>query len=200
MSNATPATRRGEKTRERIVRAAAALLFRYGASETSLDEVLERAKASKSQIYHYFKDKDALVAAVIDYQAERIVSAQRDAVPLLDSVAALERWRDALITSFERDGIRGGCPLGSLANEVSTRSEDGRAHAQAGFQQWSEYIESGLRAMQARGDLAPDADPHEVAIATLAAVEGGVLLAKTARASDPLRTALNAAIKNIRNL
>jgi AcrR family transcriptional regulator len=195
-----PATKRGEKTRERIVRAAASLLFRSGASETSLDEVLERAKASKSQIYHYFQDKDALVAAVIDYQAGRIVSAQREAVPLLDSVRALELWRDALITMFENSGgMRCGCPLGSLANEVSTRSEDGRTHAQAGFQQWVEYIESGLRAMQLRGELAPDADPHEIAIATLAAVQGGILLSKTSRTSNPLRTALNAAIKNIQN-
>lgn len=148
-------------------------------------------------MYHYFDDKDALVAAVIDYQAERIVSGQHDAVPLLDSLAALERWRDGLILSFEREGICGGCPLGSLANEISVRSDDGRAHADAGFQRWIAYIESGLRAMQVRGDLSPDANPRELAIATLAAIQGGILLGKTAHSSAPLRIALDAAIKNI---
>lgn len=193
-----PATKRGEKTRERIVRAAAVLLHRCGVSETSCDEMLERANASKSQMYHYFKDKDDLIAAVIDYQAERIVSAQYDAVPLLDSMAAFDHWRDALISSFEREGLRTGCPLGSLASEVSVRSDDGRAHAQAGFERWIAYIEKGLRAMQARGDLVPDVNPRDLAIATLAAIQGGILLGKTAHSSVPLRIALDAAIKNIR--
>lgn len=124
---------------------------------------------------------------------------QHRAVPLLDSIASLERWRDMLIISFEAEGIRGGCPLGSLACEISTQSGEGRVRAQDGFQRWSGYIESGLRAMQARGELVPNANPSELAIATLAAIQGGILLGKTAQSSEPLRIALNAAIKNIRD-
>jgi hypothetical protein len=41
--------------------------------------------------------------------------------------------------------------------------------------------------MQSRGDLDVDASPSELAVAVVAAVEGGLLLAKTARSPAPLK-------------
>jgi len=46
-----PRTARGRATRERIVTAAAALIRERGVAGSSLDDVIERAGASKSQLY-----------------------------------------------------------------------------------------------------------------------------------------------------
>src|SRR5262249_24221710 len=54
---ATPRTARGSATRGRIVAAAAALIREQGIAETSLDDILERAGASKSQLYLYFENR-----------------------------------------------------------------------------------------------------------------------------------------------
>jgi hypothetical protein len=51
--------------------------------------------------------------------------------------------------------------------------------------------------MQERGELAASADPHELALALLSAVEGGLLLAKTAQSSRPLEIALDMAIDHV---
>ena len=50
--------------------------------------------------------------------------------------------------------------------------------------------------MRERGELAASADPHELALALLAAVEGGLLLAKTTHSSRPLEIALDMAVEH----
>ncbi|WP_151484745.1 TetR/AcrR family transcriptional regulator, partial [Streptomyces albicerus] len=59
-----PMTERGRQTRARIVEAAAALVAERGVEGTGIDHVLAAARASKSQLYHYFTDKDDLIRAV----------------------------------------------------------------------------------------------------------------------------------------
>ena len=51
--------------------------------------------------------------------------------------------------------------------------------------------------MHERGELAASANPHELATAVLSAVQGGLLLAKTARSSHPLKVALDMAIDHV---
>src|ERR1051325_6216845 len=54
-------TARGAKTRARIVAAAADLMYVKGVGATTLDDVLAASGVSKSQLYHHFDGKDALV-------------------------------------------------------------------------------------------------------------------------------------------
>jgi AcrR family transcriptional regulator len=70
-------TARGAATRARIVEAAADLIYAHGVEQTSLDDVMAASGVSKSQLYHYFADKDALVLDVIARQTERVIDAQR---------------------------------------------------------------------------------------------------------------------------
>ncbi|HET7492701.1 MAG TPA: TetR/AcrR family transcriptional regulator, partial [Bradyrhizobium sp.] len=55
----------------------------------------------------------------------------------------------------------------------------------------------GLIKMRERGELAASANPRELALALLSAVEGGLLLAKTTRSSRPLEIALDMAIDHV---
>src|ERR1700719_2644681 len=89
-------TRKGPATRARIVDAAAELMFRHGVAGTSNEDVLAAAHVSNSQLYHYFADKQALVQAVIQHQADGILENQRPFLDQLDSLAAFEQWRDML--------------------------------------------------------------------------------------------------------
>src|SRR6476646_5687874 len=95
-------TARGAATRSRIVNAAADLIYEHGVDRTSLDEVMAASGVSKSQLYHYFADKDALVLEVIALQAERVLHAQHPHLGALDSLRALQAWRDALVQLNER--------------------------------------------------------------------------------------------------
>ena len=72
-------TAKGERTRARIVEAAAGLIYERGVAGTSLDDIRSAAGVSGSQLSHYFAGKDELVQAVIGRQAEAIAGNQRQA-------------------------------------------------------------------------------------------------------------------------
>jgi TetR/AcrR family transcriptional regulator, transcriptional repressor for nem operon len=189
-------TARGAATRARIVEAAADLIYGHGVERTSLDDVMAASGVSKSQLYHYFADKEALVLEVIARQTERVLDAQRPHLEALDSLPALKAWRNAIVGLNEATQGR-GCPLGNLANELATDSEPARKRLADSFSMWRGRIENGLAKMRERGELSASADPHELALALLSAVEGGLLLAKTTHSSRPLEIAIDMAIDHV---
>ncbi len=195
-SEARSLTARGAATRARIVEAAADLIYAHGVERTSLDDVMAASGASKSQLYHYFADKDALVLEVIARQTERVLDAQRAHLDALESLAGLKAWRDALVRLNKATKGR-GCPLGSLASELANDSEPARKRLATSFSAWGDRIEHGLAKMRERGELSASADPRELALALLSAAEGGLLLAKTTHSSRPLEIALDMAIDHV---
>ncbi|HEX2683959.1 MAG TPA: TetR/AcrR family transcriptional regulator, partial [Ferruginibacter sp.] len=54
------------ETRQRIKKAAHDLIMLYGIRSVSMDDIAANLGMSKKTIYHYFKDKDELVEAVVD--------------------------------------------------------------------------------------------------------------------------------------
>jgi AcrR family transcriptional regulator len=170
------------------VEEAAALIHERGVAGTTLEDVKVAAEVSGSQMYHYFPDKDELVQAVIDYQADGIVNRQRQA---LSGPNGLEAWRKMVMTAAKRTQAKGGCQLGSLVSQLAESDPEARALIAAGFDQWAAAIGDGLRALQAKGKLPSDVDPDDLAITLLATLQGGLLLAQTLRSTRPLETAVN---------
>jgi AcrR family transcriptional regulator len=190
-------TRKGLATRSRIVTAAADLMFEHGVAGTSTDDVRAAAGVSTSQIYHYFSDKNALVRAVIAHQTDAVLDAQEPLLSRLDSMAALRAWRDLVVGLQRERDFSGGCPIGSLASEVVDGDPQARKDLVTSFGRWEGAIRDGLHAMRDRGELRPDADPDHLALATLAALQGGLLLTQTRRESAPLEAALDAMLDHI---
>jgi TetR/AcrR family transcriptional regulator, transcriptional repressor for nem operon len=182
-------TPKGERTRARIIDAAARLVHERGVAGTTLEDIRASAEVSGSQLQHYFAGKDELVQAVIGHQAGTIARNQRQAG--LASAAGLQAWRDMVITTAKDAGGRGGCPLGSLAGQLAESDPQARALIAAGFEQWSAAIGDGLRALHAAGHLRAGLDPDDLAVTLLAAVQGGLVLAQVQRNTRPLETAID---------
>ncbi|MBG0831345.1 TetR/AcrR family transcriptional regulator [Planomonospora sp. ID67723] len=195
-----PKTARGRRTRERIVASAAGLIERQGVEATSLDQVLTEAEASKSQLYHYFADKQALVRAVIAWQTASLVGGMAERLAQIDSWAALEAWFEALVAHQEALNCRVGCPIGSLAAELADTDEAARQDLARSFDGWAAQLHTMLDRLRERGLLRPDADTAQSAYAVLATIQGGLLLAKTTRDPQRLRIALAAAGGYLRSL
>jgi AcrR family transcriptional regulator len=112
----------------------------------------------------------------------------------------LRAWRDFVIAAQREHHCIGGCPIGSLGGELAEIDPDARAHVAEGFKRWESTIQSGLREMRARGELTPDTDPDALALALLAALQGGLLLTQVKRDTTPLEAALDAMIDLIARL
>ena len=193
-----PRTAKGRATRARIVAAAAALVREHGAAETSLDEVIERAGVSKSQLYHYFQDKADLLRAVVTHQADMVLATQEPQLQALDSWGAIRAWFDRLVTlQVERQGC-GGCPVGSLVPQLAETNEAARAELAVSFDRWERYLREGLVTMRAQEVLRADADIEALVTATMAAVQGGLVLTQARRDPAQLARALDAAYAHLR--
>jgi TetR/AcrR family transcriptional repressor of nem operon len=191
-------TARGRATRDRIVAAAAALIHERGVTGTSLDDVRAATGTSKSQLYHYFADKSALVRAVVDRQVSEVLQAQSPELDALDSMAALRAWRDRVVALNAQVACVGGCPMGRLASELAESDPTARAALRDGFDTWQGRITAGLRAMQQRGELVADSDVGALALGLVAAAQGGLLLTQTTRSTAPLEAALDLALDGVR--
>jgi TetR/AcrR family transcriptional regulator, transcriptional repressor for nem operon len=188
-------TRKGTQTKERIVAAAASLILEQGVARTTLEDVRAEAGVSSSQIYHYFADKEALVLAVVDYQADAVVGGIHEpALAAIDDIDGLRAWRDMIVSVQENGGCAGGCPLGSLGSELAELDHAARRGVAAGYRRWETAIRNCLQGMHERGQLVPTADPGQLATAMLAALQGGLLLAQIERSTRPLAAALDAMI------
>jgi TetR/AcrR family transcriptional regulator, transcriptional repressor for nem operon len=188
-------TRKGQETRQRIVEAAADLVFKQGVAHTTIEDVRAASDVSSSQLYHYFDDKPALVRAVIEHQADTIVGGQETFD--LSSLNGLRAWRDWVIEHQRELNCSGGCPIGSLGGELAETDPEARAEVSDGFKRWETTIQNGLRQMHARGRLTPKADPDTLALALLAALQGGLLLTQIERDTKPLEAALDAMLELI---
>src|SRR5260370_13931983 len=182
-------TAKGERTRARIVEAAAGLIYQRGVAGTSLDDIRSAAGVSGSQVSHYFAGKDELVQAVIGYQAATVTGNQRQAD--LGSPQGLRAWRDMMIAQVKSSQGQGGCPLGSLAGQLAETDAQARALIAAGFGQWSAAISDGLRRLHDTGHLLNGTDPDDLPVTLPPALQGGLLLPHVPRDTRPPRTALH---------
>jgi TetR/AcrR family transcriptional regulator, transcriptional repressor for nem operon len=198
MASGAPRTERGRRTRERILQAAAELVAERGAAGVSLDDVGSRAAASRSQLYHYFEDRDDLIRAVVAATCDAVLDGQDELLEQLDSWAGIERWMDALVAMQLERQARGGCPLGSLAGQLAERDPQVRAALEDGFERWEQRVRAGLEALLERGELSTDAHPAELAQATMALLQGGLLLTQVRRDPGQLRAALDATLGMLR--
>jgi AcrR family transcriptional regulator len=172
-------------------------MYRHGVAGTSIPAVRDAAGVSSSQVYHYFADKDDLTRAVIAHQSSAILSYQAPTLARLDSVEALRAWRDVVVEAARQGNGTGGCPLGSLSSELSDGHPWARDAVAESFAAWSGAIRAGLTAMTGNGTLPREADPGRLALALLAAVQGGLLLGQAQRNTEALEAALDTIIEHV---
>ncbi|GAY14969.1 TetR/AcrR family transcriptional regulator [Mycobacterium sp. shizuoka-1] len=190
-------TAKGVATRDRIVAVAAGLMQERGVARTTIEDIQTAAGISSSQLYHYFADKDALVAAVIELQGRRVLDVQHLGLDRLTCVDDLWRWRDLVVGIRTAQNCVGGCPLGSLAADLSETDPLARALLARWFAEWERLLRDGLAAMAAAGQFIPGTDTDRLALALLAATQGGLLLSQVHRDTAALTAAMDTVITQI---
>ena len=155
--------------RERLIASAEELLHRHGADAPTLAEIAHAADVPPGNVYYYFKTRDDLVRAVIQARADEVRallgSIEGRSTPRLRLKALTRSWTDVadLVVAF-------GCPIGSLAADLSRRDDDLGVEAAGLINLMIDWAAGEFRAMGRR-------DARDLATTLLAGVQGAAVLA-----------------------
>ena len=177
------AQRNPDLTRKTLLQAAFQEIYKSGFQAASLDHILAKAGVTKGALYHHFSSKQKLGYAVVDelireHILNRWVRPLEKARNPLDGLMALLRRKDAAPPFYDQ---RLGCPLNNLAQEMSPLDEGFRKRLERIYREWREGIARALERGQERGQVKSGVHPREAADFIMAALEGGISLAKNAQ-------------------
>jgi TetR/AcrR family transcriptional repressor of lmrAB and yxaGH operons len=171
-------------TRQRMLDTAADLFQTQGYHATGLTQLTTAGGAPKGSLYFHFPGgKEQLAAEAVRLSSERtgeLLSAiVRDAP---DAPTAIDRAVDALASFLTESDFQRGCPLATVALDAAAASEPIREACADGYSSWHGVLAGDLAGRGLRPERA-----DELATVVLAAIEGGLLLARTRRDVAPLR-------------
>lgn len=89
-------TERGERQREELLEVAIDLFAANGYAGTSIRDIAQRTGRSISNIYHYFRDKEALWLAILEHSIKGLPARLRSGIG--SSEDSLERFRRLVLT------------------------------------------------------------------------------------------------------
>jgi TetR/AcrR family transcriptional regulator, transcriptional repressor for nem operon len=177
-----------EATKMRILSEGARIVYEKGFNHTGIQEILEAAGVPKGSFYFYFKSKDDFGLQLVDFYLE-FALAGMDAVLGLSSHEPLERLRNFfrhMKGVAEERGLRGGCPIGNLAQEMADQSEAFRLKVNHAFSALSGRIARCLEEAQRLNQIGPSTDPGELADFIMNSWEGALLRMKAENSLLPL--------------
>ncbi len=182
---------RPDRHRPLLLTAATTLLRRQGYAATSVGDVLRESGATNGSLYHHFPGgKEDLAQAAIAAAGTQIEAALRQAVTAApDVTTAVQAWLGLLIRALEADP-RDGCPVAPTAIEAAGLSDELREAAAGAFASWAQVLQDALGATRDRRTATAQAR------VLLSAIEGALLLDRTAHTTEHLR-ALRGAVPRL---
>lgn len=170
-------------SRASMVRSAAALIRARGVSATSFSDVLAESGAPRGSIYHHFPHgKEQLASDAIRWTSERVLAHQRagtatTASGVLDRF--IDMWRQVVLAS----GGTAGCVVAGVAIDTAGDAPGLIDVVRATFRSWVELLADQLAATGVPAERAA-----AIAVATVAAMEGALILCRAEGNGQPLET------------
>ncbi|HEX3613518.1 MAG TPA: helix-turn-helix domain-containing protein [Sporichthyaceae bacterium] len=173
-------------TRDRMIAAAARLFQRDGYAATGWRDVVEAGSTPWGSAHHHFPGgKEQLGAEAVALGSARVLAALEECLAVApDVAAAVERWFALAATNLRDSQFECGCPVATVALETATSAPTLGAACADSFRSWRTRLRA---AFEDAGIATAQAD--EFACQVLAALEGGLLLARTWREVRPLELA-----------
>ena len=168
-----------------ILDAAARVINERGFAHTSVEDLISAAGLSgKSHFYHYFKSKEELGYEVLERQftrfTDRGLALLRE--PMIEPQERLTLFIDTMVALQRERGARHGSPFGNLAGELADSHEGFRRRLDAVFSEWATALTALFEEM--RPQLKDGADTQRLALFVVAAIEGGMLIARVKRSAQ----------------
>lgn len=174
--------------RNKLIEATFQEVYEKGYHAASLSSILNRAKAKKGSMYHYFSSKKEMVLVMINEKIkERIENNWKElescTTHILDLLISI--LKDTTARDFTK-----GCPLGNLLQECSSEDSDFSDLLNEILGNWSELFEQTLKKAYEVGEIIK-IDFKNTALFLIASLEGALLISKQSGTSKEFDICMN---------
>ncbi len=141
-----------EQQRLKIIESTDALLYQKGFNRMSFSDISEVAGVSKGNLYYYFKTKEDILTAVIDYRIDAMKQMLNDwdktiATPL----DRLKRYVQ-IANNESSNIIHYGCPMGSLNIELAKSQPDLQKISKQQFDVFKKWLTRQMKLLSKSGN------------------------------------------------
>jgi TetR/AcrR family transcriptional repressor of nem operon len=170
-----------EKTRRRVLQAAAKAIRLEGPHRVGVAAVMAKAGLTHGGFYAHFESKDDLIASAIGQMFDELVERLEQRVSEQPPNAALRAFIEHYLSLAHRDAVATGCPIPVLAPELRRIGRPARQRFSEGVAKITEIIADRLRVL---GRAEPETDASSM----MAELIGALSLSRAE--PDPQRSAM----------
>ncbi|HVV47250.1 MAG TPA: TetR/AcrR family transcriptional regulator [Bryobacteraceae bacterium] len=176
---------KGEKTRQQIVEAAAAIFNQRGYEGSTLSALMEATGLEKGGIYRHFSGKEELAAEAFDYMWQTARDVRLAGLNGLTGVA----WLKTYISNFvnHRSPVAGGCPILNTAIDADDGNPMLRMKVTKALKSWRCRIRTVIENGMESGEIRSGVDARAAATLIVATLEGALMMSRIERTYEPLR-------------
>jgi len=177
--------RKGEQTRQEIIRKAAPIFNQKGYDGAALSDLMRATGLEKGGIYRHFESKDELAGEAFNHAWKVAMDARfggTEEIPnTVDRLKQIVRnYRD------RRTGlVPGGCPLLNTAIDSDDGNPQLRAKARQALRSLLDRLQSIADEGQRRGEVRADVDSEKLATLIVSTLEGSIMVGRLQKNDAP---------------
>lgn len=177
--------RKGEQTRQEIIRKAAPIFNQKGYDGAALSDLMQATGLEKGGIYRHFASKQELAGDAFDYAWKLAMDARFEGTEEIPNT--VDRLKQ-IVQNFRDRRTRvvpGGCPLLNTAVDSDDGNPQLRAKARHALSSWLDRMESIAREGKRRGEIRSDVDSRELATLIASTLEGSHMVSRLQKDEKP---------------
>ena len=177
--------RKGEQTRQEIIRKAAPLFNQRGYEGAALSDLMKATGLEKGGIYRHFESKQQLAAEAFDYAWNLALETRFEGTQEISNT--VDRLKQVVRNFRDRRAglVPGGCPLLNTAIDSDDGNPQLRDKARRALKSWLERVQSIIEEGQRQGEIRSDVESSELASLIVSTLEGSLMVARLQRKEAP---------------
>jgi TetR/AcrR family transcriptional repressor of nem operon len=178
--------RKGEQTRQEIIRKAAPIFNQKGYTGAALSDLMRATGLEKGGIYRHFESKEELAGDVFDHAWKVAMDARFEGTEEIPNT--VDRLKQ-IVRNFRdrRNGlVPGGCPLLNTAIDSDDGNPQLRVKARQALGSWLDRLQSIAEEGKRLGEVRYDVNSGKLATLIASILEGSFMVTRLQRNEEPL--------------
>ena len=173
--------RKGEQTRQEIIREAAPIFNQQGYDGAALSDLMKATGLEKGGIYRHFESKQQLAAEAFDYAWSLAIGTRFEGTQQISNT--VDRLKQIVRNFRDRRAglVPGGCPLLNTAMDSDDGNPQLRVKAQRALNSWLDRLRRIIDEGKRQGEIRRSVNSFELATLIVGTLEGSLLVSRLHR-------------------